>query len=293
MRKTFAKISYEIQRTDQSAFVLLGDIGVHSFQNSFRDFESRTLNIGILEQTMMGLASGLAMSGKIPIVHTIAPFLVERCYEQIKVDFGYQKLPGNLVSVGASFDYSALGSTHHCPGDIAILSKIPGIEIVVPGSKLEFEKLFLENYNNSRCTYFRLSEFENSQSFDLKIGKGKKVREGNSASIIVVGPILDLVLDSTADLDVEILYFNSVVPLDSELIRNSCKSKKILIVEPYYSGALSIQVLQIMKGVPLRLINLGVDCEFPEIYGSSEAIYESLGLSGSRIRGEIMELIYE
>lgn len=293
MRKTFAKLSYEIQTKDESVIVLLGDIGVHSFQNSFRDFESRTFNIGILEQTMMGLASGLAMSGKVPIVHTIAPFLVERCYEQIKVDFGYQKLPANLVSVGASFDYSALGSTHHCPGDVAILSKIPGLEIVVPGTKVEFEKLFLENYNNSKCTYFRLSEFENSQSFDIKIGKGKKVRTGASASILAVGPILDLVLESTSDLDVEILYFNSVAPLDAELIRNSCNSSKVLIVEPYYSGVLSVQVLQIMKGTSLRLINLGVDCEFPEIYGSNEAIYESLGLSGTRIREEVLELINE
>jgi transketolase len=293
MRKTFAELTYEIQSKDDSVFVLLGDIGVHSFQNSFRDFESRTINIGILEQTMMGLASGLAMSGKVPIVHTIAPFLVERCYEQIKVDFGYQKLPGNLVSVGASFDYSALGSTHHCPGDVAILSKIPGMEIVVPGSKIEFEKLFRENYDNSNCTYFRLSEFENSESFELEIGKGKKVKTGASASILVVGPILDLVLESTSDLDVEILYFNSVAPLDTELIRSSCNSGKILIVEPYYSGVLSVQVLEIMKGTSLRMVNLGVGVEFPEIYGSCEEIYESLGLSQFRIREELMELINE
>jgi len=293
MRKTFAKLSYEIQSKDESVFVLLGDIGVHSFQNSFRDFESRILNIGILEQTMIGIASGLAMSGKIPIVHTIAPFLVERCYEQIKVDFGYQKLHGNLVSVGASFDYSALGSTHHCPGDVAILSKIPGMEIVVPGTKVEFEKLFLENYNSSKCTYFRLSEYENSQSFDLKIGQGKKVREGTSASILAVGPILDLVLESVTELDVEILYFNSVAPLDEDLIRNSCSSGKILIVEPYYSGVLSVHVLRILKGVSLRLVNLGVSCEFPENYGSRDEIYESLGLSRLRIREELLELIHE
>jgi transketolase len=291
MRKTFARLSYEIQSNDESAFVLLGDIGVHSFQESFRDFGSRTFNIGILEQTMIGLASGLAMSGKIPIVHTIAPFLVERCYEQIKVDFGYQKLHGNLVSVGASFDYGALGSTHHCPGDVGILSNIPGLEIVLPGTKGEFEKLLLENYKSSNCTYYRLSEHENSETFDLKIGEGKRVREGVSASILVVGPILDLVLESTSGLDVEILYFNSVVPLDEELLRSSCKSGKILIVEPYYSGSLSVQVLRILKGQSIQLVNLGVSREFPEIYGSSKAIYESLGLSGVRIRDELMELI--
>ena len=95
----------------------------------------RAHNIGILEQSTIGLAAGLSLAGHFPIVHTIAPFLVERAYEQIKIDLGYQQLGSNLVSVGGSYDYAGLGCTHHCPADVGILNKIPGIEIIVPGHK--------------------------------------------------------------------------------------------------------------------------------------------------------------
>jgi transketolase len=91
---------------------------------------------------MISLAAGLSKTDLIPVVHTITPFIVERALEQIKVDFGYQKLNGNFISVGNSYDYAGLGCTHHCPGDIAILSSIPGIQLVAPGNDKEFNLYF-------------------------------------------------------------------------------------------------------------------------------------------------------
>lgn len=85
---------------DKRVALLLGDIGVFGFKKSFELFPDRVFNIGILEQSTIGLAAGLSMQELIPIVHTIAPFLVERGIEQLKDDFGYQKLGGNFVSVG-------------------------------------------------------------------------------------------------------------------------------------------------------------------------------------------------
>ena len=114
MRKQFAKTTQEILVQDKKTILLLGDIGVFAFRNSFELYPERVYNIGILEQSMVSVAAGLALTGFIPIVHTIAPFTTERCLEQIKDDFGYQGLGGNIVSVGASYDYAALGCTHHC-----------------------------------------------------------------------------------------------------------------------------------------------------------------------------------
>ena len=108
MRKQFVKTVENILNADDKSVLLLGDIGVFGFRNAFKDHPTRTYNIGILEQSTIGLAAGLSKTGLIPFVHTIAPFIVERSLEQLKIDFGYQNLNGNFISVGASYDYSTL-----------------------------------------------------------------------------------------------------------------------------------------------------------------------------------------
>ena len=105
MRSTFASILEKIIDKDYRVVNVLGDIGVFSFRKSMEKFPDRVINIGILEQSMIGIAAGLSKQGLIPFVHTIAPFMVERALEQLKIDFGYQELGGNFVSVGASSDY--------------------------------------------------------------------------------------------------------------------------------------------------------------------------------------------
>ena len=95
-------------------------IAVLSFQ-FYKKYPKRIYNIGILEQSMISMAAGLSNEGLKPIVHTIAPFIVSRAYEQLKIDFGYNKLNGNFVSIGASYDYASLGCTHHCPEDINLM----------------------------------------------------------------------------------------------------------------------------------------------------------------------------
>ena len=84
---------------------------------------------------MISIAVGISNEGFNPIVHTIAPFIVNRAFEQLKIDFGYNKLKGNFVSIGSSYDYAALGCTHHCPEDVNLMYNIPGMDIVVPSSK--------------------------------------------------------------------------------------------------------------------------------------------------------------
>ena len=134
MRKQLVKTVESILESNKRSVLLLGDIGVFGFRKSIERYPNRAYNIGILEQTTIGLAAGLSKTNLIPIVHTIAPFLVERAYEQLKIDFGYQELNGNFISVGSSYDYASLGPTHHCPGDVSMLKNIPNMQIIVPGN---------------------------------------------------------------------------------------------------------------------------------------------------------------
>ena len=290
MRKTFqVEVSSAIGNEDKYV-LFLGDIGVFGFSEIKKTHPKQVFNIGILEQSMISVASGFALEGKIPIIHSIAPFLIERALEQIKIDFGYQKLAGNLISVGSSYDYAALGATHHCPGDVSELLSVPGTEILIPGTTQELSTMLRNHLGNSKLTYFRLSENTNNESFELKPGQGMKVRSGNLMTVISIGPTLNIVKEACADLDVEILYINSLLPFDNELIRDNCKSNKILVVEPFYEYSSAQLFLQSIKR-PILLESVGVPREFIHNYGSKNDIDREIGMTSERIKSRMNEII--
>jgi transketolase len=290
MRKQLVKSVEHILATDSNSVLLLGDIGVFGFRESFKNHPSRVYNIGILEQSTVSLASGMSTIGLTPIIHTIAPFLVERALEQLKVDFGYQNLNGNFVSIGASYDYAGLGPTHHCPGDISQLLTIPNMEIVVPGTSEEFNTLLNEGYNNGSPTYFRLSEYENTISHKVKFGRGELIKVGSKATIICVGNTLQNVVESTEDLDVTILYYTTISPFDSELLQVNFNDN-IIVVEPFYEGSINYKITKALEGRKYSLTNIGVPHNFLINYGTKLEHDKHLGLDKDGIRKKIKECL--
>ena len=291
MRSTFTAVGTHIIQNSENSALLLGDIGVYGFRELLSNYPNRAINIGILEQSMIGVAAGLASEGVIPLVHTIAPFLIERALEQIKVDFGYQQLPGNFVSVGASFDYSRLGCTHHCPADINILSNIPGMTLFIPGHKNEFGIQLSENWNSGGMNYFRLSESENESEISMVPGEVKKIKDGNQGIIIVVGPFLEQTMSGTKDLDIEIHYVNSLISGKSMNFSSDSNIRKLILIEPYYSGALNAKLFsQINKG-GYEVLQIGVPMEFIRSYGSYEENLENLNLDARSLKRRIQEFL--
>jgi transketolase len=286
MRKQLLKTVENILETDHRSVLLLGDIGVFGFRNSFKKYPERVFNIGILEQSTIGLAAGLAKSGMIPIFHTIAPFMVERAYEQLKIDFGYQDLNGNFISVGASYDYASLGPTHHCPADVPILKMIPNMQIVVPGCSSDFDTLFNQAYNNGKPTYYRLSEFENKNKVEVKINEASVIKTGRKATIICVGNMLDDILEATQDMDVTILYYTTISPFDYKTLSDNF-NENIVICEPYYQGAINYDVDMIFRFKKHRILNIGVPHMFLINYGDKREHDANLGLDAKSIHKEI------
>lgn len=290
MRKQLVKTVESILESNKRSVLLLGDIGVFGFRKSIERYPNRAYNIGILEQTTIGLAAGLSKTNLIPIVHTIAPFLVERAYEQLKIDFGYQELNGNFISVGSSYDYASLGPTHHCPGDVSMLKNIPNMQIIVPGNSDEFDFLFNQSYDNGKPTYYRLSEYENKYKVNVEVDKANLIRSGRDATIICVGNMLDRVIESCLDLDVTILYYTTISPFDYELLNDNF-NENIIICEPYYEGCLNYEINRTFSNKTHRILNIGVPHRFLINYGKKEEHDKNLGLDMLSIREKIIKFI--
>jgi transketolase len=290
MRKQFVHTIESIMAEDKNAVILLGDVGVFGFKNCFELYPDRTINIGILEQTSIGIAAGLSKVGLMPTFYSIAPFVVERALEQLKLDFGYQSLGGNFVSVGASYDYASLGPTHHCPADVGILNNIPGIEIVVPGTPSELDILYKAAYKNGNPTYFRLSEKASKEPQKVMFGKGNLIKRGNLATVIAVGPMLDAVLQATENLDVCVLYYSTINPFDSMLLE-CARSNKFIVCEPYYASAISANIIEYFSGKPVILHFISVPKVFIRNNGSVSHNDEAFGFNSFAIREKIKKVI--
>ena len=292
MRKQFVTTLEDILLNNSSAVLFLGDIGVYGFKNLFQEIPERIYNIGILEQTTIGLSAGLSMTGLIPFVYTIAPFIVERALEQLKIDFGYQELNGNFISIGASYDYSSLGATHHCPADIQLISSIPNFEIVIPGTSYELNILINQCYNNGHPTYFRLSEYENDIQVDIKFGRGNLIKQGNDATILCFGNMLDKVIKATENLNVNVLYYSTILPFDSNLLIENF-NENIIIIEQFYEGSVNHIISPILKNKKCRISNISVPRRFITNYSNKDKIDEILGLDVQSLKTKISTICYD
>ena len=287
MRQQMVTTLEDLLATDERLVVLLADISYSLFNKDNSIFSERILNLGILEQTLVSTAAGLALEGFIPAVHSFVPFLVERPFEQLKDDFCYQQLGGNFISTGASYDYSVEGMTHHGPGDVQILHGLPGMQIVVPGTAGEFDTLFCESYANGSPTYYRLSAKSNPVEYPVRFGELIVVKRGKQGTVIAVGPMLAAVLPAVEEMDVTVLYCTTVAPFDGETLRSTSESSNIVIVEPYYEGALVPDICAAMKQMPVRVESIGVPRKVLSHYGNPEQHDEELGLTPEGIRRRI------
>jgi transketolase len=256
MRARFYDLVPHVLEDDPKVAVVLADIGA-----GYLPRHERIFNVGIREQLMIGVTAGLALEGYRPIAHSYATFLVERPYEQVKLDLGHQGLGAVLVSTGASYDASTAGRTHQAPEDVALISALPGWTIHVPGHPDELEHAFRSALQRDDRVYIRMSEERNSQPVH---GDGLVVvREGDGPVVLAIGPTLDPVLEATADLDVTVAYLSRVRPFDALGLR-ALDPTDVVLVEPYQAGTSSAVVADALADRPHRLLALGV--RHPELH---------------------------
>ncbi len=200
--------------------VVLAVIGSGYMTRAIERHPGRVIDVGIREQALIGVAGGLALAGRRPIVHTFASFLVERPYEQVKLDLGHQDVGAVLVSAGASYDVSAGGRTHQSPADVALIAALPGWTVHVPGHADEVAEILHREATGTGRVYVRLSGQRNSRPHPVD-GRLHLLRDGGDGAplVVAVGPMLDTVLEATADLPVRVAWTATPHPLDADGLR--------------------------------------------------------------------------
>ncbi len=276
----------DLAEHDDRIVMILGDVSVYLFNDFKKKYPDRFYNMGICENTLISTTAGLSSLGFFPFVHTIAPFITERSLEQIKLDMCYNQFGGNIVSCGASFDYAWDGATHHCHTDLAILRLLPHMEVVQPGSRKEVDTLIRSQYNNGKTTYFRLSDYPHSVNMDVKFGKGVVLKSiGSNVTVMTAGPILSNVMEACHDLDVNLIYFHTIKPIDKELIKEF-RDTKILVVHDAFG------LYEAICGIPnLSVSYHGLPDEYISYYGTLDDIRKKLGLDIMSIRQVVKGVI--
>ncbi|MFF2010675.1 transketolase family protein [Streptomyces sp. NPDC058195] len=290
MRDRFITTATRLLDQDPRLALVLAEISRDGFDPALEAHPDRVVNVGIREQLLVGAAAGMALTGMRPIVHTFASFLVERPFEQVKLDFGHQGVSGVLVSAGASYDWPAGGFTHMAPGDVALLDTLDGWTVHVPGHPDEAEELLRQAAAADDRVYVRLSLQSNERARPVGAGSGfTPVREGAGGVVVAVGPMLDNVLAATEGLDVTVLYATTVRPFDGAGLRRAVDAGKadVVIVEPYLAGTSTTAANDALAALPHRVLGLGVGRAELRKYGEMDEHLAAHGLDARGLRERI------
>jgi len=282
MRKQFRDTLSKLNNND--IVLILGDVSVYLFNQYAEENSDKVYNLAIGENSLVSVSAGLSSQGLIPFVHTINPFLSDRSYEQIKLDMCYNQYGGNIVTCGATFDYAFDGVSHHCYSDIANLRLLPNIEVLQPGSDKEVDVLIRSQYDNNKTTYYRLSDFPHNIDIDVEFGKGVDlINKWSNTTVMTSGPILQNVYDAVKDLDVNLVYFHTIKPIDKDIIKKYSNTKICVFqdVNGLYEAITEVEGLDVKK--------FGISDDFYTEYGSVHDARKHYGLDAESINKTIRD----
>jgi transketolase len=293
MRERFVATVGDLLEKDERTVVVLAVISAGLFREAglLDRFSDRIVDVGIREQTQIGVAGGLALEGLTPIVTGYAPFLVERAYEQIKVSIAHQGVTAILASVGASWDASGEGRTHQAPEDVALMATIPGIDIHVPGHASELEAALRHVHAGSGSAYLRMTTDANARPYQREVGRISILKRGSTSAptIVAVGPVADATLEAVADVDATVLYTATPSPIDARGLRAEVLGSEVLVVEPYLAGTTAGRILEVLSDRPLRFRSHGVSNLDVRKYGLPAEHRRFHGLDAVGIRSFVLD----
>jgi len=294
MRNKFADVLYNCACENEDIAIVVADISpAGSMENMRREFPERFLNVGVAEQSMIGICAGMALKGMQPFAYTIATFSLYRPFEFVRDDLCYQNLPVTVVGVGGGVIYSTLGGTHHCQEDVAIASALPNMSIISPCDPVEAEAA--TRYcavQKKGPVYLRLGKagepVVTDETSDLwEFGKLRYLRRGTDTCILSYGVIMKKAFEVAAELakkgeSVSVVSVHTVKPLDNEGVRDALAShSKVIVIEEHApSGGLTHRVKEIAWDSKARceLHCFTLRDDFIHNYGNHDELLAAHGL---------------
>ena len=293
-----------LAKDDKNIYVLTSDSrGSASMTNFANEFPKQFVEVGIAEQNLVGIAAGLATTGKKCFAASPACFLTMRSIEQVKVDVAYSNTNVKLIGISGGVSYGALGMSHHSLQDIAVMRAIPNMDIFLPADRFETEKLVRELVKYDKPAYIRIGrnpvdDVYESTDFDFEIGKANVMREGKDITIIATGETVKPAIEASDELKelgikCRVLNMHTIKPLDEEAIIKAAKETGHIITVEEHSiyGGLGAAVSEVVvQNAPVPMKIVGIKDE-AAITGTSKEIFNYYGLSKENLVKLAKELI--
>lgn len=280
----------ELGKKNPNIVVLCADLTDSTRSDWFKkEFPDRFYEVGIAEQNMLGIAAGLALSGKIPFVSTYAVFCPGRNWDQLRVSVCYNKANVKLAGAHAGLSVGPDGATHQGLEDIAITRCLPNLAVLAPCDYLETKKATIAAAKIDGPVYLRFSREATpvftTENTPFEIGKANVLRQGKKVTIIACGPLIYETLLAAEELDAEVINCHTIKPIDKETIIKSAKKtgKVITLEEHQIMGGLGSAVAEILsENYPVPIKFMGIKDRFGES-GTPEELLEKFKLTHEHI----------
>ncbi len=303
-RESYGNALAELGKQHEDIVVLDADLAGATKTSVFmKAFPERHIDCGIAEGNMMGVAAGLAATGKVPFASTFAMFAAGRAFEQVRNSIGYPKLNVKIGATHAGISVGEDGATHQCNEDIALMRTIPGMTVISPADDVEAKAAVAAAYEHEGPVYMRFGRLavpviNDNADYKFELGKGIVLREGKDVTIIATGlPVancLEAAEKLAADgIDAKVINIHTIKPLDEELVVAAAKEtgKVVTVEEHSVIGGLGSAVCDVLsEKAPTKTLKIGINDVFGES-GPAAELVKKYGLDADSIYEQVKAFV--